>query len=119
MAIDDGFTGVNALDGKALSGTAHLHQSIRDILTTRVGTRCMRRQYGSRLPDLIDKPMSEGLVLEICAESGYALAKWEPRFTLTRMEVLDASEDGRIVLALEGRVLVSGDTIRLEGIEIT
>ena len=40
--------GINATTGAALSGMDHLRQSIRDILTTRVGTRVMRRAYGSR-----------------------------------------------------------------------
>ena len=48
--------GINAHTGQALSGIDHLRQSIRDILTTRIGTRVMRRDYGSRLPTLVDTP---------------------------------------------------------------
>ena len=50
--------GLNATNGQALSGLDHLRQSIRDILTTRIGTRVMRRDYGSRLPDLVDSPVT-------------------------------------------------------------
>ena len=52
--------GINAHTGQALSGIDHLRQSIRDILTTRIGTRVMRRDYGSRLPTLVDNPMTQG-----------------------------------------------------------
>ncbi|MBD3768115.1 MAG: GPW/gp25 family protein [Gammaproteobacteria bacterium] len=50
--------GINAQTGKPLSGIDHLRQSISDILTTRVGTRVMRRDYGSQLPELADNPMT-------------------------------------------------------------
>ncbi|NBO96416.1 MAG: phage baseplate protein, partial [Betaproteobacteria bacterium] len=39
--------GINAQTGQPLAGIDHLRQSIRDILTTRIGTRVMRRDYGS------------------------------------------------------------------------
>ncbi|NYZ70451.1 baseplate assembly protein W, partial [Endozoicomonas sp. SM1973] len=48
--------GTHRLTGKPLSNLDHLRQSITDILTTRIGTRLMRRDYGSRLPELVDRP---------------------------------------------------------------
>ena len=53
--------GMDGTTGAKLAGIDHLRQSIRDILTTRIGTRVMRRDYGSDLPGLIDRPMSPGL----------------------------------------------------------
>ncbi len=50
--------GMNAATGRNLTGLDHLHQSIADILSTPIGTRVMRRDYGSRLPELIDAPMT-------------------------------------------------------------
>ena len=111
--------GINASTGKRLSGVGHLKQSIRDILTTRIGTRLMRRDYGSRLPDLVDNPMGEFLKVELFAATAEALAKWEPRFRLDRVYLQDASSEGRIVMALEGRILLNNEPVRLEGIEIT
>jgi len=35
--------GMNAENGHAISETAHILQSVRDILTTPIGTRVMRR----------------------------------------------------------------------------
>lgn len=40
-------TGMSRETGKALDEAAHISQSIRDILTTPVGSRLMRRTYGS------------------------------------------------------------------------
>jgi phage baseplate assembly protein W len=50
--------GVNNRTGKALDGMEHLKQSVQDILTTPLGTRVMRREYGSRLFELIDAPIN-------------------------------------------------------------
>jgi phage baseplate assembly protein W len=58
----------------------HCAQSIADILTTRIGERVMRRDYGSELLDLIDRPAENDLVLECTMAIGTALDKWEPRF---------------------------------------
>ena len=50
--------GMNAHTGQSLSGLDHLRQSIADILSTPLNTRVMRRDYGSRLPELIDQPIN-------------------------------------------------------------
>ena len=49
-------SGLNRHTGRAVEGLAHLSQSIADILTTPIGTRVMRRDYGSELPFLLDQP---------------------------------------------------------------
>ncbi|MBU2714485.1 GPW/gp25 family protein, partial [Zooshikella sp. WH53] len=77
--------GINNNTGKSLSGIEHLKQSITDILTTRIGTRVMRRDYGSRLPELIDEPLNGALRLELIAATAEALTRWEPRFKLTKV----------------------------------
>lgn len=111
--------GINASTGKRLTGVDHLKQSIKDILTTRIGTRVMRRDYGSRLPELVDNPTGELLKVELFAATAEALVRWEPRFRLDRVYLQSATEEGRIVLALEGRILINNEPVRLEGIEIT
>ncbi|MCP3877339.1 MAG: baseplate assembly protein W [Sulfitobacter sp.] len=110
--------GMSATTGRPLDGADHIKQSITDVLTTRIGTRVMRRDYGSRLPELVDNPMGEFLKVELFAATAEALAKWEPRFRLDRVYLQSATEDGHIVLALEGIILINNEPIRLEGIEI-
>lgn len=53
--------GMDAKTGKVLEGIDHLKQSIIDILTTPVNSRIMRRSYGSRLLELVDKPINRDL----------------------------------------------------------
>ena|SRR3989338_11632085 len=110
--------GINALSGKEISGIAHLKQSIKDILTTPIGTRVMLRDYGSRLFELIDNPINEDLKTEIFAATAEALQKWEPRFKLQQTSVTEITP-GKIVLELKGIFLISGSEIILSDLEIT
>ena len=108
-------TGTGNTTGKHLSGIDHLRQSIRDILTTPIGTRVMRHNYGSRLFELVDRPFNQALKLEIFAAVAEALERWETRFKLTRTRV-ESYVDGEITLTLEGRYLPEGREIKLEGL---
>ena len=51
------------------------------------------------------------------AASARALRRWEPRLRLGRVQVADAAP-GHVVLDLEGEYLPTGETVRLEGIEV-
>lgn len=48
------YLGMNAQTGRRITDMDHITQSITDIVTTPITTRCMRRGYGSLLSDLID-----------------------------------------------------------------
>ena len=106
--------GMDARTGKALSGDAHLAQSIADILSTPLSTRVMRRDYGSRVPDLIDAPAHAATRVQFYAATATALMRWEPRITLTRvaLSVIDELK-GRWVLALVGTRKDTGDAVDL------
>lgn len=110
--------GMNAQTGRSLSGVDHLRQSLRDILATPIGTRVMRRDYGSRLHELIDAPMNNATLVELYAATAEALARWEPRFRLTRVRVASAAP-GRVTLDLQGDYLPAGQSISLDGIEVS
>ena len=109
--------GTHAHTGQPLAGIDHLRQSIRDILTTRIGTRVMRRDYGSRLPALVDRPMTPRLAMDLYAATAEALACWEPRFKLTRVRIAKA-EVGRVVLDLEGIYLPDGRATLINALEV-
>ena len=108
--------GTNAVTGKRLEGTAHLAQSITDILTTPIGTRLMRHDYGSLLPELIDQPFNGTTKLRMYGAVAVALQRWEPRITLTHVAITAGSAPGSLVLELEGQLTASpkaGDYTRL------
>lgn len=110
--------GMNAQTGRTLSGIDHLRQSLHDILTTPIGTRVMRREYGSRLYELVDAPMNSATLVDLYAATAEAVARWEPRFRLQRVRASSASP-GRVVLELQGRYVPTGETIQLDGIEVS
>jgi len=94
--------GMSATTGKTIDGLAHLRQSITDILTTPVGSRVMRRDYGSDLFKLIDQPIHETTLLKLYAATVDALARWEPRIKITRVQPGNtALERGSLTLNIE------------------
>ena len=59
--------GMNVQTGRSLSGPDHIRQSIITILTTPIGSRVLRRDFGSALLDLIDRPANEAWFLDVYA----------------------------------------------------
>ena len=64
-----------------------IRQSIQDILTTPIGSRVMRRDYGSLLPDLIDRPIDDVLVLQCYSAIYTALLQWEDRLIIEYISI--------------------------------
>lgn len=98
-------TGMSRFTGATLdpNSDAHLVQSIGDILTTPLGSRVLRRSYGSELPDLIDQPIEPSrLPIKLFAATAMALLAWEPRIRLTHVR-LQASAAGVAALRLTGK----------------
>ena len=102
--------GMNATTGRALSGLAHIRQSIADILTTPVGSRLMRRRYGSEVPELMDQPLNSATVLRIYAATAYAIRLWEPRISLTGLQ-FETGQAGAASLILDG--VADGQSVQL------
>lgn len=94
-------TGMNASTGERMDDMEHIGQSIRDILTTRIGTRCMRREYGSLVPELIDQPGNPATRLRVMAATVMAIIRWEPRVLITRTQ-FSIDMDGKGILDMEG-----------------
>lgn len=95
-------TGVDAGAGSALSDWEHVEQSISKILTTPIGTRVMRRDFGSDVPDLVDAKMISRNVLAIYSAAAVAVARWEPRFRVASASIRQLSADGTVRLELHG-----------------
>ena len=94
---------MNRNTGRAVTGLEHLRQSVADILTTPVGSRVMRRDYGSLVPELIDQPDNETTQVRLFSAVAGALMRWEPRLRLSRVATArDADQPGAVVLTIEG-----------------
>jgi uncharacterized protein len=110
--------GTDANTGRRLSGIDHLRQSVRDILTTPIGTRVMRRDYGSRLYELVDAPLNGETLIDLYAATFEALQTWEPRIEVEQVSA-EVPAPGKVVLAIEGIYQPTGEPVRLDGIEVT
>lgn len=109
---------MNINNGKPISEIAHIKQSIANILTTPIGSRIMRRNYGSRLFEKIDRPINGELIAEIYSDIIEAIFTWEPRFEVEQVIVQNIT-NGKITIDIEGALLRNGKRITLENIEIT
>jgi hypothetical protein len=109
--------GMSRTTGKRLSEYDHIRQSIVDILTTPIGQRVMRRSYGSRLFYLVDAPLNDSTRLAIIAETGQALAQWEPRIAVSSVGVAQAL--GTIAVSIRCTILATGESVNYEGIQLT
>ena len=98
--------GLDRRTGQPLAGLDHLKQSIEDILTTPLGSRRMRPDYGSNLRRFVDLPVNEGWKSAVQAEVARALGRWEPRLQLERVKVVSVV-GGQVGLQLTGQYLGS------------
>lgn len=94
--------GMDKTGGGPLDGDAHLAQSIADILATPLGSRLMRRDYGSLLFELVDRPLNAAVRMLLHAATAIALRRWEPRLRLTRVSLAGTPQDGVLSIRIEG-----------------
>lgn len=95
--------GINGQTGTALTADAHLAQSIGDILATPLGSRVMRRDYGSLLFELVDRPINGAIRMLLHAATAIALRRWEPRLRLTRVILQGEPQGGHLTIRIEGK----------------
>ena len=96
------YIGMSQGNGRAITDTDHLRQSVRDILLPPQGSRLARREYGSLLSELIDQPQNPALRLQVMSAVYVALSRWEPRLTLDSITI-NSSFDGSMVVELTGQ----------------
>lgn len=104
---------MNRATGGALTELEHIKQSVEDILTTRIGTRLARRDYGSLLPELIDQPQNATTGIRLKAATAMALMNWEPRISLSRVQFYLVDLSGGAELEIDGVLVDSSQPFNL------
>lgn len=94
--------GLNAATGGVLEGWPHVVQSLQDIFTTRFGTRIMREWYGSFVPNLLGRIITPNEVTPWFAAVTSAIEQWEPRYRVTRIQIVEVTRDGQVHFFIEG-----------------
>ncbi len=108
MVID--MAGIDVISGTELDELADIRQSVQIILTTPVGSRVMRRNFGSHLAALIDSPANGLGGMRVIAAAADAIARWENRVDLIAARLVP-NINGQAELITELRVRASGLTI--------
>lgn len=117
-ASDGGMIGMNASDGTAITGTARRAQSIADILSTPLGSRVMRRDYGSLLFELLDRPLNAATAMLLRAATAIAIRRWENEFRITRVTLSGDFARGAPLIAIDGYDLAAPDPTALVSLSI-
>lgn len=76
-------------------------ESIRDsfyvILATPIGTRLMQPDFGSMIPLMVGQPYTPAVRQELILYTSQAIARWEPRVTISRTDIDEFMLDANIV----------------------
>ena len=112
------YADINKQTGLNTSPLEHVQQSLGDILSTPIGSRLMRRDYGSELFELIDAAHNATNRVRLYAAVATAIYRWEPRVQLLQVQLVDADTHGRVVFELSGTALLGGQTYTLTGMRI-
>ena len=103
----------NSETGRQISLYDHIRQSVENILFTRIGTRLMREEDGSLLPELIDMPITPALLLQCRTAVVVAIARWEPRIDVETTTV-SAGQGGSLKISITARIRRNGQAVAYE-----
>jgi phage baseplate assembly protein W len=115
VRIDRRLPGDTTAPGRGRAGIAmaryedDIEQAIRVILTTAKGERKMRPTFGCDIHNLIFAPANPttfGLMRHYVEE---ALTMWEPRITVTDINVVSSNVDGRVDIFITYEVRATKD----------
>lgn len=112
---------MDSVTGKSITDYEHLTQSITDILSTPIGSRIARRDYGSNLYELIDQPATNDWVSRVYTAVATALDIWEPRLVVNSIKLvkdINKEANNEFTFDLEAFYLPNGQSIKLEGIQV-
>ncbi|WP_432502751.1 GPW/gp25 family protein [Serratia sarumanii] len=104
--MSEKYRGMNNSGTGTLTDADHVWQSANDILLTPIGSRIMRRNYGSLVPALLDSPQNDVTRLQLMSATVIALAAWEPRLALDTINI-SYSPTGAVTAEMAGMLTES------------
>ena len=107
--------GMDENTGALIGGEEHLRQSIKRIIMTPLGEYPLQPEFGSRVPYLVDKPMTDETILQINVAIVEALYRWEERIESIEV-MLDPSDAANGELAFTLKCVYQGQVVTLEAI---
>lgn len=96
--------GMDRTTGQTITGADVTVQQIADVLTTPLGTRVMRRDYGSLLFDLADMPLNAATMLLQNMAAAQAITQWVNGVTVNRAAISGDFASGQATLDLSATI---------------
>lgn len=90
-------------------GGVEIDNAIRMILDTRPGERVMRPDFGCAIWDHVFEPITARTLGLIEQSAREAIARWEPRVELDRVDAVAGDADGEVLLTVTYRVRADND----------
>lgn len=104
--------GMNPVTGReAADSIEAIRISIGEILMTPIGTRVMRRDFGSYIPRLLDQPLIAPTIILLYAAAAMAIMAHEDRITLAQFDFI--SEGAGATLEITAVERATGANISL------
>lgn len=88
--------GIDRRTGKVIGNLASAYQGVEVVLTTRLGERVMRREFGAGVAELLGRLMTPALFVAFQTLIATAIDLWEPRFAVRRISVSGSPEQIRL-----------------------
>lgn len=111
-------SGMNKETGEAITGVAYLRQRLQDVINTPIGSLVGRRDFGSRLYEMLDHNIDESFRMNAYIRMAEAIA--DPAnglddFKLTEM-LFAKGDAAHIEITLTGVYLVNNQSVTMDGI---
>jgi len=103
--------------GEWITGWDYIFQAIDDLFTTRVRERVHRRPYGSAIPDAIDRPENDALVLDTFVAAAEAIHQWLSKIVrLVDLALIEMTANGKMRLRLDLQRTDTGELASYEAV---
>ena len=96
--------GIDRRTGKVIGNLASAYQGVEVILSTRIGSRIMRREFGGGIAELLGRLLTPSLFAAWRQLVATAIDLWEPRFRIRRILISGSVEQlrlGQVGLSIE------------------
>lgn len=101
-------SGIDRRTGKALTGFAHVRQSVEVILTTHLTERWMLLEFGHPGMRWIGQNLTAPVILALYRDTRKVVRRWEPEYDITRFRLLAADATGLLALSTAGTYYPEG-----------
>lgn len=95
------------------SGPERIQDAIWIILSTSLGERLMRPDFGAGVHDYVFQPNSDVIQTQLRTAVNDALLKWEPRIELLNVGVQDGDQPSEVLISIDYKIRSTNELFNL------